>query len=567
MIKKWMWAAPLGTLVVGGVTAAVVGGCLANQNANPYRLYSATPVGNSNTDLIQTYFASIVNGSKLLMLPGYTHTIPLTQALGVTAKSNAPMYNYMNKAGFVLLDDSYGIPVFNSNNQVDTNTIQPVWSTQVASVKFRTDLGSFLTGIAVGEFLNEYQYYFAPNKDDKLTWATYGGATFSSVTGYMGGLQRGIRYFNEHMIKNQFTEDGRAFKPIEQVFLSSEENGNFSNGFGATDGNQLINNLLAKNVSLLVPVAGTQTQQAVRMINQLKKRTIVLGVDTAAENDTNMNLELPIKGTEMINGSTAIGGTNKIIQFSSLKKLDSAGMQILEHINKGINYPPEKDGTIGGFGYQSLGNTKNDCVGVSEAGYPYFIKAVNRMNATTNKTIPNIDKFSETELKEDYKKAVAKIEETQTFKDLDKPENKIYYAFDNWTSGEPLVPGKSWSYEDLPNEGTKMMPLDIGKLDNWFKEDYLKLQPGQSMSEADTEKLNSLKQWFKDNQQEIDIREKFNLVGELSKQNYEKNKSIIKIVTNSPSTPLLDKSFAQSTYMGLVDYWKRQDVNLPVPKG
>ena len=567
MIKKWMWVGPLSIISTGVVVGAVVGGYISNQNSDPYRLYSAVPTGSSNTNLIQTYFASIVNGSKLLMLPGYTHTIPLTQALGVTKESNKPMYNYMNKAGFVLLDDSYGVPIFNDENQVDNSVIQPVWSTQVASMKFRTDLGSFLTGIAVAEFLNEYQYYFAPNEGDKLTWATYGGATFSSVTGYMGGLQRGIRWFNENIVPGNITEDGRPFKEVEQVFLGDTVNSNFANGFGATDGNQLITNFLQKNVNLLVPVAGTQTQQAVRLINQLKKRTIVLGVDTAAEDDTNTNLSLSTPGYETINGSKEIGGTNKIVQFSSLKKLDVAGSKIMQNIDEGIE-EPVGDSTIGGFGYQSLGTTNNDCVGVSPAGYPYFIKAIDRYQEKNNPKIKSIETLNEQELTNAYKNAVSVIEKTDYFQSLNEPENKVYYAYPNWKDGEKYDDKKSWSYADLPNQGSEMMPLNINELPEWFKSYYsLSSVDINQWSQEYQTRYYSLIKWFNDNEQEINIRKEFNLKGELTKENYEKDKSLIKVVTNSPDTPLLDKSFAQTTYMGLVEYWKKQGINLPIPKG
>ena len=582
MFKKWMWAVPTGLLVVGAVTGGVVGGSIANQHANPYRAYSSTPVGSSNSDLIQSYFAAAVNGTRLLLLPGYIHTIPLVQALSVTPEENQPMYDYLNNVGFVLLDDSYGMPTF-KGNQVDTSVSQALWTSQVASVTFRTDLGSFLTGIAVGEFLNEYQYYFGD--DGKLTWATYGGATFSSVTGYMGGLQRGIRWFNENIVPYATTKDGKPYKTVDQVFINNSKTGNFVDGFGITDGNQLITSFLEKNVDMLMPVAGPQTQQAVRLIKQFKKKTIVLGVDTAAEDDTNTNLELPVLGSQEVNGSKAIGGTNKIIQFSSLKKLDNASDQIMQNINNGVKLPTtssdDSSEFIGGFGYQSLGTTKNRSVGVSQAGYQYFIKAMKVWEKTKgnvskqhisqedmNQILDSTLNLSNEQLSSEYEKYVQTISNQDFFKALNNSENKVYFTIPNWKEDTPQDQGNtSWSYADLQNEGRQMMPLDKNELPNWFNNVYLKMPGNENLTEQDKqERLQSLYQWMDDNQKTIEIRSKFNLKNQLEKKEYDENHSLIKVVSTTPVTPLLDKSFCQSTYMGLVAYWRSKEVYLPVPQ-
>lgn len=600
MIKKWLWAIPTGAVVVGGITAGVVAGYFANENANPYQVYSATPVGSSNSDFIQVYFASAVNGTRLLLLPGYSHTAPLTQALGITAANNAPIYDYMNKTGFILMDDSYGMPIFNSDNQIDTTQVQPVWGTHVGSVQFRTDLGSFIVGIAAGEFLNEYQYYFAPNPDDELTWATYGGDSFSSVTGYMGGLQRGIRWFNEHIAPYAKTPDGKPYKQLHQIFLGSDYNSNFTNGFSATDGNALISNFLTKKVDLLVPVAGAQTQQATRMIKQNQSKTVILGVDSACEDDTNSNLSLYQPGYQSVNGSTAIGGTNNIIQFSSIKNLNKADYQMMNNVNEGITDPlPGK--TIGGFGYQSVGTTENQCVGLSPAGYQYFIRAMELFAATYNNkpntpesdqnpvsnemiskifAIPNNDpqtnipttkEYKEYWSEEKYDKWVDVVNELPTFKAMNLPQNKVYYAYNGWQTGVPANGTNSWSYANLPNAGKQMLPTttDPKILREWYMNND-RINPeddgtDKPLTQADEERIKSLIQWAQDNATEIKQREDFNLKGVLTKANYDKNHSLIKVVASTPTSPLLDKGFCESAYLGLVDYWRHMGVYIPKP--
>ena len=598
MIKKWMWMAPVSIVATAGITGGIVGAYFANQSANPYRFYAANPMSGNTTDLIQSYFASAVNGTKMLLLPGFNHTSPMTQALAITQKENEPVYKYMSKTGFTLLDDSYGMPIFDKDGFLDTSTAQPLWTSQVASMQFRTDLGSFIVGIAAAEFLNEYQYYFAPNDNDDLTWATYGGATFSSVTGYMGGLQRGIAFFNEYIAPYATTKDGKPFKKIKQVFLNENTSGNFASGFGPTDGNELIRSFLEKNVDLLVPVAGPQTQQAVRLIKQFGKKTVVLGVDSAAEDDTNSNLELPILGTQEVNGSTKIGGTNKIIQFSSMKKLDQASKLLLDNIENGDNGAPKaKDSTIGGFGYQSLGTTQNGSVGSSEAGYQYFVRAIGLLQAahqSSNRNNTNGSKISVEETNKifaipnnnpetnipgtsaykdywdkAYEKAIKAIEKTKYFQDLNEPSNKIYYTL---PAGTVLVDlndvanAKKWDYSDISNEGKEMMPLYEDKLLPWFIKYYTNGESDQSKwTQIQKNEYSSLQQWFKDNKQEIEKRRDFELTNQLNKEAYEHNKSVIKIILTSSSTPLLDKSFGQSTYVGLVEYWRGQGVDLPMP--
>ena len=610
MIKKWMWITPLTVAVVGGVTGAVVGGYVANKDADPYRIYSATPVGSSNSDMIQVYFASAVNGTRLLLLPGYSHTSPLTQALSITKSFNEPIYNYMNKTGFALMDDRYGFPVFDENTNQLANVNQPLWSTHVASAQFRTDLGSFVVGIAAAEFLNEYQYYFAPNENDQLTWATYGGDSFSSVTGYMGGLQRGIEFFNKFIAPYAKNARGEPYKQVKQVFLSSDYAGNFVGNFNASGGNNLIELFLKKKVSLLVPVAGGQTQQAVRIIKQTQSRTIVLGVDSAMENDTNVNLDLSTPGYESVNGSNAIGGNNKIIQFSSIKNLEVASEALTENINAGITTPlengQEKNGVkangLGGMGYNSLGTTENKCTGISEAGYPYFVRAMkiledlypkdqkdfkkptNRFEQSNWTSMPNANAEGANNpsssnfislWQDDYDKALKEISGTEIFKQLNEAANKVYYATDDsswvdaWLNNknQPAANGKnSWSYDDLPDKGSEMMPLNEKKLLGWFQSTYGVSGEPDTWDEKHQTMYKSLQQWFKDNANEIKTREGFKLEGQLTKQNYEKHNDLIKVVVSTPVSPLLDKGFCESAYVGLVNYWKRLGVNIPNPR-
>ncbi|MBR2652603.1 hypothetical protein IKD56_04680, partial [bacterium] len=82
---------------------------------------------------------------------------------------------------------------------------------------------------------------------------------YSSVTSYMGGFQKGINWFNKNIVPKK-----SGYKEIEQVFINNELNGNFSNGFGINDGDDLINRFLDKGVDVIIPIAGTQIGRAAR---------------------------------------------------------------------------------------------------------------------------------------------------------------------------------------------------------------------------------------------------------------------------------------------------------------
>lgn len=523
MIKKIYWQPPLVTL--GSLALGAAFGCATyyarESKAVKYHDFYRQPVVDGTNGIMQAYMAAIENGAKLLTLPGYTHTPPLTAFLDVSKQENLPLYRDANKAGYILLDDLYGLPKLNADGTLNTKEIQPLYSSQVACAMFRTDLGSFITGIAVGEFLNEHQAYFAPQPNDQLTWATYGGDTFSSVTGYMGGLQRGIHYFNQNIVPKKV-----GYKPIKQVFLGASENANFAKSFAATGGNALINQFLAHNVNVLVPVAGNQTQQAVRMIEQYRKHTVVIGVDSPGENDTNTNLPLP-DGQNIGNG--------KIIQFSSIKNLDKIGAAIMDNINHGIT-PQEVKNNLGGFGYISVGTPTNGGVGTSLNGQQYVVNAVDILKPAAKIAT--------------YEQASQVLMRIAQQLGLNEDQNKCYVI-----PHASVELQASCFYTNLVNQGYAMFPLEANQLDAWIASkpngvDYTKAK-------------SQLLLWLKTHQTEIQDRKDFSLEHQLDPVNF--YPGITQLIINSPSVPLLDKSFTQTSYMGLVYYWRQYNIFLPAP--
>lgn len=533
MIKKWWWQLPL---VLTGSVAVGVGigfGSVYMQNANPFREYGRTPVTGNDAGIIEAYDAAIANGSKLLVLPGFTHKSPLIRYLDYTPSESASHYKLANQAGYLLLDDTYGIPVLTKDGKWDNNLKQPLFTNKVACAMFRTDLGSFITGIAIGQFLNDNAEVILKDKGrDYFEWATYGGLTPSNVTGYMGGFQRGIHWFNENLA---FEDNEWGYKPLKQVFLGSRQQENFSGGFGPTQGDQLIDLFLAKNIDLFIPVAGPQTQAAVNRINLYKRKTFVIGVDSAAETDMSVNAPLE-----------TIPGMN-VIPFSSVKRLDEIGAQVMNNINTGVSVP--HDTTVGGFGYISLGTPQNGGVGVSEAGQSYFVKAMKNLHPQ----IPDGD----------YDKAVQELEKNhKEFTDLMENSNQIYYAYNGWWEDKPAANGtNSWSYDDLPESGVEMLPMyDEKEFNEWFN------ISGNEMYKPFIPQINK---WRQDRESMLKARADFSLENELTAEQYERYEGTIKVIVNSPDSPLLDNSFAETSLAGILLYWWKyqQITDLPtIPK-
>ncbi|MDE6289361.1 MAG: BMP family ABC transporter substrate-binding protein, partial [Ureaplasma sp.] len=328
---------PTSIAVISGVT---VGGYFLSSNSNPFLEYAKGPINNTNEAFQAVYYSYLINNAHLMVLPGFTLTSSMTSAL------KDPKFN---DAAFIIVDDKY--------NGESTS--------QVAGASFRSDQGSFVTGIAIAMYLNENKEYFSAN-DGKLTWGTYGGLPFNSVLSFMTGVQLGIAWFN-----SEIANKNPDFLPIEQISLGNSNRDIFAGGFGTNDGDYLIDRFLQTKIDCLMPVAGPQTLTAINKIVAKKSKTIVIGVDSAIENDR-------IVMTKKLPQSSFMPDIDLIAPFSSLKNTGLITYNILNNIKGGYSYNNTKENNnIGGLGYQSLGTLENECVGVSENGKKYFINAMN----------------------------------------------------------------------------------------------------------------------------------------------------------------------------------------------
>lgn len=554
MIKKKLLFTLLGISGTAVVAGGIAAGFVLNSEQNRYRRFYTAPQSASTNDLIQAYFAAIVNGSKLLYLASYAHTTPITNALCLTKQQNSIFYDYFSRAGYLLIDDVYGFPLFLSNPDnpndpnnglIDASKLQPFWSTNLASAQFRSDLGSFITGIAMAEFLNENRDYFG----DELSWSTYGGFPFPSVTSFMGGFQQGVKFFNENILPKMGSSFG--YKQVKQKFVGTGENQNFAHSFDPNGGIEIIESFLSsqsKAPSVFIPVAGGQVQHAVRKVKQNNLKTIIIGVDSPVEDDDTINLPM-----SSLNGKEV--GNNKIVQFSSVKNINKIVDQVTNALNEGT---PGSINDIAGLGWSTLGTLFNSGVGVSPAGQKYFIKAIKLLN---NPQDPKNIIVDENNLETEYFAALNDAFVNSYLQTLNQPENKIFYTYDD--AGKPKA---SFSYASIPNEAQPMIPISgtEAEISSWYDQLY---SSDKGIMNHKAENMAFIMNWKKQNAAAINKRKSFTLKNELTAEAYNKNNGLIKIIFQDSFSVLFDHSFLQSCYEGLRAYWRQKGVHLPEAYG
>ncbi len=483
LINKAFWKS-IGAIVgVGAIIGVIVGGYFAISQLDKYRSYYVTPSNDTSRGFIDAYKNAVYNGAKVLLTPGFTHKDPIIQSFKEYG-------DFFADTGLMLFDEAMSATDSGAYN---------TWS-----ITFRSDLGSIQTGIAMCMFLNYYQDVFY--KDGKLSYGIYGGLPYSSVTSFMGGIQHGVEWFNQNVagkdsdveINNQVVSIN--FKPIEWV---KSDIGDFAGGFGPSQGTAISNHLITKNIDVLVPVAGPQTWTAMDQIMKLNYECVLLGVDSAMEEDA-LNSELDFKSKY---GQI---GNGKYVQFSSLKDLSKATYRALQIVNNGNIIPePPSDvtdpneranyfknfsetgavGEISGFGTMAVGNIENQCVGVSTEGQPYLDKALE----ITGLEDPALDAF------------------------YSQPENMY------WTGSN----GTIYNYGEAPfglNQNFKNLFAD---------------------NPTDADKILNLKDFIQPNE-----------VNATSK---------IKVVLSTTTSVLMDSSFSQSCYMGMVEFYKSLNYQIPSP--
>jgi len=475
------------SLIIGVllIPTFVVGGYFILNGSDPYKNYWRAPIFDSPQGFVETYKASVDSGTEVLILPGFSHKSGIQEAYS----SN---FNTFKNVGTIFIDDNLKVDL------KDQTAIE-----RVSSISYRTDIGSFQTGISAAWLLNQNQDYFG----DELTYGAWGGANFSSVISFLGGFQRGINWFNKIAIPilnssniKPTSGGGKEFIPVEQI--KGVAGGDISGSFAEGVGNEFAKSYLNKNADLLFPVAGSQIWAAQSEILSRKAKCILIGVDSEAEKDPRNKFGIAAGANKVGNG--------KIVQFSSVKKLDFTIFKMLVIINNGnilptqneldkMEFPPgfnkvsDYNGfvnsqNIGGFGTHSIGDYENGLVGASGDGVTYYNKIIHLVNKNPLETI-----------------------------DFDNPNYMFYVG----SEGEKILYSRlQIKFIDYANEKDSTGSLIFKNFETLKKNGFI----------------------TKGDQNE---------------------KKTLKIIVSTPTSVLIDGSFSQSSYVGIYIYFKAMGIHIP----
>lgn len=336
--------------------------------------------GSDDQSRINAYINAKNDGSNIIVATGFNQNNVLQQI----SNPKDPNHSELSDTGFVFADGA-----------IDTSTGSD--PTNIASVSFRADEGSFLAGIATAVYLNLNQNYFTPIKDSSgkpvsIGVSSFVGLALPSTVSYLNGWRLGLLYWNQYLAKHldlQTAGDNKVL-PISWVTSDGKVDTTAgldiksyaSNSFNANEqaATTLTSQMVSNGASFIFPIAGPQTQLVVNQIQQMKGHTAVLGVDTAQENVN--NLKIPLSDAPA-NSDTFI---NNSIPFSSLKKLDYATENILNAIHTGA----VSNGYYG-FGYNNIADLSNGGVGISDQGLSYLIDPFLDASTGTNVTSKTFD--------------------------------------------------------------------------------------------------------------------------------------------------------------------------------
>lgn len=334
--------------------------------------------GTDDTSRINTYINAKNDGSNIVVATGFNQNTALQD---ISNPSNQ-YHSELQDTGFVFVDGAIDA----SNGSDPTN---------IASVSFRADEGSFLAGIATAVYLNLNQNYFTPIKDSSgnpvsIGVSSFVGLALPSTVSYLNGWRLGLLYWNKYLVNHLTLGTDSTQKVLPISWATSDGKSDATNGLdinsyisGSFNANEQVANTLTSQMvqngaSFIFPIAGPQTQLVVNQVSQMGAHTAVLGVDTAQENVT--NLQIPLKDAP----ATSSTFINNSIPFSSLKKLDYATENILNAIHTGA----VSNGYYG-FGYNNIADLSNGGVGISDQGLSFLIDPFlggDITSSTTSKT-------------------------------------------------------------------------------------------------------------------------------------------------------------------------------------
>lgn len=407
--------------------------------------------GATVAERVSTFKGSFVSGKDVMIVPGFNHEKSLKQI--------ALDSDFRDK-GFIWMDGV--LPEYTNGKSKESYS-------NVSSFSFRAEQSAFLTGIAACVFLNINKEVFNDD-DEKLKVGGFVGLPLVSTLDFLAGFQAGVFAFNASLknnmtFKNTMNDNETKANPnnisqgwqrVEFVNLGSNISNWATGSFGVGDGMQLSRNLVTQGADMIMAIAGPQTLDLISVAETSNRPVAVLGVDTAQENQ-NINKPFTTLGGKKLKDANGKEISDpKFIQFSAIKKLDSATKQVLEAIFNNKDPNNEKytgKSFVKGFGYQNIGSIDNNTVGVSDAGLPYVYKFAKDwfQNGTSSgkngkeETIPKDLKLNLEVVKKN--KEYTKLQSDRSVKYLSSSGDQIYYS-DGWTK----LPGGTGEFIALPNQ-------------------------------------------------------------------------------------------------------------------
>lgn len=379
--------------------------------------------GEGNAARIASYENIKNDGSNIVLATAFTHETALQM---LTSDSFSADKEKLKDTGFIFVDGAM------KTEWKDGETTYKSNPTNIASISYRADEGSFLTGLATAVYLNENHSLFANGTTDStIGVSAYVGYAIEPTLSFFNGFRQGLMYWNTIADKIELDDGKAAFKMKWISPGNNYEISQFSSDSFAPNNEKasvLTTNMINNGAKAIMPIAGPQTKLSVNRVAQLQKPVSIIGVDTEQENISDLKKELPGDSTK------------NIIPFSSLKEISYSTHQVLKAIKTG-----QASNGYNGFGWNNIADLNNNGVGVSKAGYSYLIDplffAENPNGSDTGKISPtntNADKTETYDLSSATTTTKWKLKDLKRGSDSTQYE-KIYANFKKLLAGTTLI--------------------------------------------------------------------------------------------------------------------------------
>ncbi len=237
--------------------------------------------------------------------------------------------NYWYAPGGIMFDEEYKDKYF---AVIDDATHSSGIARNVLSVRFESVQGGFLAGVSAALYSTSIESYIV---------STFGGAQYGTVFDWMSGFEQGVNWFNYSVLgydihgekvnssaslyDSEFSNNyvvitnGKNTINYENEVSQDSANKWYTGSFNLGEGTQMASSQIDANSSVIFPVAGAQTLDAINMISSSTKSDYikVMGVDS--------------------NASLAYPDFSDIILGSATKNIEVASSIMLWYGNKFIS--------------------------------------------------------------------------------------------------------------------------------------------------------------------------------------------------------------------------------------